>query len=287
MDVTKADEVAQELWDLDALPWNKYWAPIFRKFARDLVLHAHLKPAQLILDVGTGTGIAAFEAAKRIRRGFVIGIDRSPQMINLARTNGAKMKTHNVFFIEMNADQTPFPDRLFDKVLSNCGISYATLPQTSREILRVLQKGGQFILTDWHLIDVPAHREFSGILRKHRTEHPSRKLRKWREAIATLESIGNQYSDLNNAAMLLRAAGFEKVRVYTRKYRIQLSSIRAYLNMRLDRIALKQELHELSPNRRREFIIDLRRSLRRYVRNGRFIIDWKLNFIEAAKPMKQ
>jgi ubiquinone/menaquinone biosynthesis C-methylase UbiE len=138
MNLTEADRFAQELWNLDVMPWNRYWVPIFRKFARDLVLNADLKPAQLILDVGTGTGIAAFEAAKRIKRGFVIGIDRSQQMINLARINSVKMKLENVFFIEMNAGQTIFPDGLFDRVLSNCGISYATLPQTSREVLRVL-----------------------------------------------------------------------------------------------------------------------------------------------------
>ena len=283
MDIAKADEIAQKLWDLDVAPWNKYWTPVFQKFARDLVLKAELKPAQLILDVGTGTGIAAFEAAKRIKRGFVIGIDRSPEMISLARRNSTRTKTDNVFFIEMNADKTPFPNGLFDRVLSNCGISYATLPQTSREILRVLEANGRFYLTDWHLIDVPVHKEFGEILRRHRTKHPSRDLRRWREAIATLERIGNQYSDLNNVTTLLRAAGFQNVRAYTRKYRIRLSSIGAYLNMRLDRVALKQELLELSPNQRRQFILDLKRSLRKYVRNRSFIMNWELNFIEAAK----
>lgn len=287
MNLTEADKFAQELWNLDVIPWDRYWVPIFRKFARDLVLNANLKPAQLILDIGTGTGIAAFEAAKRIRRGFVIGIDRSQQMINLARKNSVKMKLENVFFIEMNAEQTVFPDGLFDRVLSNCGISYATLPQTSREVLRVLHKGGQFTLNDWRLIDVPAHREFSEILRKHRTRHPSRKLCRWREAASTLESFGNQYLDLKKEALLLEEAGFEKVRISTKKYRVLLPSIQTYLNMRLDRIALKQELVELSPNRRTEFITDLRRSLRRHVRNGRFTINWKLNFIQAEKPMRR
>ena len=106
----------------------------------------------------------------------------------LRKRNNKRIKLGNLFFIEMNGDHMLFPNRLFDRVLSNCGISYSTLPQTSREIFRVLQTGGQFFLNDWHLIDVPPHRTFSEILRIHRTDHPSRKLRRWREALATLES---------------------------------------------------------------------------------------------------
>jgi len=284
MNAIYAEKVAQELWGLDVIPWNKYWVPVFRKFAQGLVRDSRLSPGHIVLDVGTGTGIAAFEAAKRIRRGFVIGIDRSPKMINAARGNNKRIKLGNLFFIEMNGDHMLFPNRLFDRVLSNCGISYSTLPQTSREIFRVLQIGGQFFLNDWHLIDVPPHRTFSEILRIHRTDHPSRKLRRWREALATLESAGNQYLDLKRETLELERVGFKKISVRTRMYKIVLSSMQVYLKMRLDRAALRQELLELTPNRRIKFLNDLRKSLRTYVRDGQFTIKWNVNFIKATKP---
>jgi len=283
MNFKYAEKVAQELWNLDVVPWNKYWVPVFRKFAKELVRQAQLTPGHIILDVGTGTGTAAFEAARHITRGFVIGIDRSPQMINAARANNKRIKLGNLFFIEMNGTHMLFPNKLFDRVISNCGISYGTLPQTSREIYRVLQERGQFFLNSWHLIDVHPHRTFSDILRIHRTDHPSRKLLRWREALATLESVGNQYLDLKKEVLELERARFWKISVQTKKYKIILPNMQTYLKMRLDRAALRQELLELTPNRRNKFMNDLRKGLRTYVHDGQFVIKWKVNFIQATR----
>jgi ubiquinone/menaquinone biosynthesis C-methylase UbiE len=280
MKVADAEKVAHELWELDVIPWNRYWVPVFRKFAHDLVNHAQLSSGQIILDIGTGTGTAAFEAAKRIKRGFVIGIDRSPRMVNVAQANNRKIKLGNLLFIEMNGNQMLFPDGLFDRVLSNCGISSGTFLQTSTEIFRVLQSGGRLALDDWHLIDVPPHKVFSEILRAYRTSSPSRKLRKWREALATLESVENQYLDLRRE---LDIVGFRKIRVRTRKYQIVLPKLQTYLKMRFDRVALRQELIELPYNRRIELLKALRKGLSDFVDEGRFTIKWNLNFIQATK----
>jgi len=283
MEITYAEKVAQELWDLDVTPWKKHWVPVFRKFAKELVRQAQLTPGHIILDVGTGTGTAAFEAARHITRGFVIGIDRSPKMVNVARADHKRIKLGNLFFIEMNGEHMLFPNKLFDRALSNCGISNGTLPQTTREVFRVLQNGGQFCLNDWHLIDVPPHKTFSEILRIHRTAHPSGKLRKWREALAIQERVGNQYLDLRRRVMDLEKAGFEKISVRTRKYMIVLPRMQDYLKMRLDRIAIRQELLELTANQRNKFLNELRKNLRPYVHDDHFTIKWNVNFIQATK----
>ena len=283
MDIMHAEEVAQELWDLDVIPWNKHWAPVFRNFSRQLVREAQLSPGQLVLDIGTGTGIAAFEAAKRIRHGFVIGIDRSPKMISAARAHNIRNKLRNVFFIEMNGNHTLFPNRLFDRVISNCGISNGTLPQTSREIFRILQDDGQLILNEWHLIDVPPHRTFSEILRAHRTDTPSRKLHRWREALATIERVGNQYRNSKGTVLELRRAGLKRITVRTKAFKIILPNTQTYLRMRFDRVSLRQELLELTPSRRLRLLNELRKGLETYVRNGQFIIKWNVNFILASK----
>jgi ubiquinone/menaquinone biosynthesis C-methylase UbiE len=281
LQVAEADRIAQELWELDVSVWGRYWAPVFAQFAESLVLDANLKEGQIILDVGTGTGVAAFEAAKRITRGFVIGIDRSRRMIDTARAT--KTKLSNVSFIRMNGDKMVFPDRLFDKVLSNCGISYGAYPQTLAEICRVMQRGGEFIFTNWHLIDVPAHRTFSEILRRHRTEHPSRKLQKWREALSTLERIGNGYSEPRRQESELRKVGFGGITEQTRSYKIQLRNVQTYLRMRLDRAPLRRELIELTPKRRTELMNDLATGLRSYIHRCQFMIDWKVKFTKATK----
>ncbi len=281
MDINQAEKIVEELWDLDVTPWMNHWVPIFRKFSQELIRSAKLRPGQLILDVGTGTGIAAFESAKRIERGFVIGIDRSPKMINAARANNKENKLRNVFFVDMDADSMLFPDRLFARVLSNCGISPGTFPQTSREIFRVLRDDGLLVLSDWHLIDVPPHRTLSEILRRYRTDTPSRKLDRWREALAMLESVGNQ-SD-GSKRTVLQAAGFKKITERTMNFHIVLPSTQSYLKMRFERIALRRELLELPPNRRRKLLTELKRSLATHEHNGQFTFNWKVHFVSAAK----
>lgn len=281
MNVEEAEKTVQELWDSDVPAWNTYWVPIFRKFSQELVHKAQLHPGQLILDVGTGTGIAALEAAKRIERGFVIGIDRSHKMINIARANANKNQCRNAFFIEMNGDQLLFPNRLFARVMSNCGISSGTFPRTVREISRVIRDDGIFILNDFHLIEVAPHRIFSEILRAYRTDNPSRKLSKWREALATLESLGNRYSDSKET--ILHQAGFKRIKERTETFRIDLPSTQDYLRMRFQRIALRQELIELAPDRRRKFLKELRKELAAHTHKGRFTFKWKVDFTIAAK----
>jgi ubiquinone/menaquinone biosynthesis C-methylase UbiE len=221
LEVAEADRVLRELWSKDAKAWDTYWVLIFRNFAHDLVSDARISAGNVVVDVGTGTGVAAIEALRRAKSGgSVVGIDRSALMLELARTKSAKFG--NLSFLEMNAEHTTFPEGYFDNVISNVGISYATFSETTSEIFRVTRKGGSFTFNDWHLLDVPAHRTFSEILRKHRIEHPSENLSKCRAAVAIMEHVGNQYSDLNVQAKELQRVGFVDRQVKRRDYKIQL-----------------------------------------------------------------
>jgi len=270
------------MWNKDAEAWNNHWAPIFRRFAHDLVSEARISRGQIVLDIGTGTGIAAIEASKLVKPGgIVLGIDRSAPILELAEANRAKLR--NVCFFEMNSDRMTFREELFDAVISNCGVSYVAFPQTVAEAFRVLLKGGSFTFSDWHLIDVPVHKRFSEILQQHRTDHPSKKLSAQRAAIAMIEHAGNLYSTHETQAKELQRAGFTNVRFNHRKYNIKLPSIREYLAMRLEREVLRQELHELSSRQRAQFMKALKTGLRPFIHNRYFMIDWKVTFTHADK----
>jgi SAM-dependent methyltransferase len=184
----------------------------------------------------------------------------------------------------MNADQMLFPDELFDVVLSNCGIAYTTFPAALAEAYRVLRKGGTFVLNDWHLKDVQAHRVFGGILQQHRTNHPSKRLREERTAMATFERTGSRYSDLNELVTELHRAGFTETRTKYRTYKIRLRGVQEFLAMRLEREALKRELRELTQAKRRMMLDELRRGLNPFLQKGRFIFDWKVAYVSARKP---
>lgn len=140
------------------------------------------------------------------------------------------------------------------------------------------------MLNDWHLKDVPAHRVFGDILQQYRTDNPSRKLRSERAALGALERMGGRYSDPNEHVKELTGAGFTDVQVECRDYRIRLPGVRSFLDMRLKRVALKHELLELSRVRRAKLLDELRKGLKQFVRNGRFILDWKVTYVKAKKP---
>jgi len=285
MGLERAEQIVIELWDEDAKAWQLYWVPVFRRFAQDLILDSRVTPGQIVLDIGTGTGIAAFEAARRAKPdGFVFGIDRLESMLTAGKAEPESRRLKNMRFILMDSKRLLFPDRIFDVVVSNCGISPVGFHQTVAEAFRVLRKGGTFVYNDWRLKDVPAHRMFGETLQQHRTEKPSRNLALQRAALATLERFGNREMNLNEQLRELRMLGFENVEVKFRNYRVELDGTDEYLDMRLKRAALKQELVELSAKRRKRLRSTLKEELRRFVRGRRFLFDWKVIFVRARKP---
>ncbi len=284
MSLERADKVVRGLWDRDAKAWEVYWVPIFRRFAHHLVLDSGVSSGEIALDIGTGTGVAAFEAARRTKPdGFVLGIDRLRPMIALAQTNAARRAFRNIRFLKMDSRRLLFPNEIFDVVTSNCGISSVRFHQTIAEVFRVLRNGGVFVYNDWRLKDVPPHRAFGEILQQHRTNNPSRTLMTQRSALAALERFGN--GEMNLAAQLreLNRLGFKKVEAMPRNYRITLPSIGVYLDMRLKRATLKQELKELSPAGRKKLLHAFKEGLRPFVRGRRFLLDWKVTFVRAKK----
>jgi SAM-dependent methyltransferase len=68
-----------------------------------------------VLDVGTGTGRAAFVAAKNSAR--VIGADASREMLKVARSHAADCGS-TVIFLAGDAHALPFADRSFDVAVS-------------------------------------------------------------------------------------------------------------------------------------------------------------------------
>lgn len=280
----RADRIVRRLWERDVAAWQARWVPVFRKFAHDLILDASAAPGQLVLDVGTGTGIAAFEAAGRVRPGgFVFGIDRSRLMLALARANASAGEHRSLRFVMMDAHKLFFPDGIFDAVTSNCGFPSVGFQEAISEVFRVLRNGGVFTYNHWQFQDVPAHRIFSEILQRYRTRSPSRRLRTQRRALATLERFSNGEMNLTAQVRELRRAGFEKVQVRRRNYRLALQGVEGYLAMRLERVALKQELKELSPTGRKEFLHALKQGLQMFVHGRRFLFDWKVTFLRARR----
>ena len=96
-----------------------------------------------VLDVATGTGAVALELVRRYGCS-VVGIDRSPEMLVVARRRvAAHGLGTNIELLEGRAERLPFADACFDALTVTYLLRYVDDPAaTIRELARVVRPGG-------------------------------------------------------------------------------------------------------------------------------------------------
>ena len=109
-----------------------------------------LAPGEQVADLGCGAGTDSLVAAQMVGpKGFVTGIDMTPEMLTKARGAAAELHATNVEFVEGEIERLPFADESLDVVISNGVIDL--LPDKDivfSEIYRVLRPGGRIQLAD-------------------------------------------------------------------------------------------------------------------------------------------
>ena len=109
-----------------------------------------------ILDVGCGAGWFVARLAQAAPGGQVVGIDVADEMIRQARRKYVDLS--NVIFVEGSAEEIPWDECFFNKVVSiESAYYWPDIDAAFGEIFRVLQPGGSV----WILINLCEENEMS------------------------------------------------------------------------------------------------------------------------------
>ena len=191
--------------------------PMHQDPARDLVALVEPPPGAAVLDVGTGPGVAARVAARAVGQGgVVVGVDRSVEMLRLARAGGVRAAAGDVIDL-------PFRDGTFDVVIGSFVILLFTNYRTALfDMLRVLRFGGRLGVTTWGRSEDEFRRTWREVAESFvgpdLLRDAQRRAAPWEE----------RFSDPARLEETLRDAGLRPVRVERREYRFT-HSIEDYL----------------------------------------------------------
>jgi SAM-dependent methyltransferase len=110
---------------------------------------------ELVVDMGSGAGHTALTCARHAAR--VVGIDVTPEMVEMATSLAAQRRLDNVEFRLGDVQRLPFDDATIDVATSRVSAHhYADPARAIAEAFRVLRPGGVLIVSDTVAPEDPA-----------------------------------------------------------------------------------------------------------------------------------
>ncbi len=138
--VRKAFDRAAESYDEFAVLQTEVCNRLLEKL--DIV---KIKP-QMILDVGSGTGVAIPALYERYKKAQLVALDISEKMLNKSAQQGSFFRSPHLVCADM--EQLPFEDNTFELVFSSLSMQWCNdLNAALTEVKRVLKPGGLFVFT--------------------------------------------------------------------------------------------------------------------------------------------
>ena len=143
--------------DAVAKSYHAFFSAVTALATNPLLDAVRLRPDTRLLDVASGPGALAAEAANRGARS--VGVDLSPRMVELAQRLYPAIE-----FREADVEHLPFPDHTFDAVVCAFGLGHFPQPELAvAECVRTLSPGGYIAFAWWH---DPARQRIQGIFRE-------------------------------------------------------------------------------------------------------------------------
>ncbi|MGB6297184.1 MAG: methyltransferase domain-containing protein [Rivularia sp. (in: cyanobacteria)] len=177
----------------------------YRAIANRLVDFANLQNGQKLLDIATGTGIVALNAAQKVgSEGKVIGVDISAGMLSNAKHKLAQTALQNVEFIEADAETILFSDNSFDAVLCSLAVCYLTdIPSALRNWHRLIKKDGFIAFNVWQENAFPPSVLFREVALRYGINVPNPNA-----AMGTIEKCNG----------ILHETGFRDIKIITEQF---------------------------------------------------------------------
>jgi ubiquinone/menaquinone biosynthesis C-methylase UbiE len=129
--------------------FERFTTVLTAALATRMVAMAGISAGQRVLDIGTGTGVVALEAAAAAGvGGSCVGIDLSEKMLASARANARGVGlADRIVFESMDAEALQFVDASFDVVVSLFALLHFPDPAIAlKEMFRVLKPGGTLVV---------------------------------------------------------------------------------------------------------------------------------------------
>ena len=103
-----------------------------------------------VLDIASGTGDFAFDLLKYPNIETVVGLDFSPNMLDVAVEKSSKLGFENEFVVAVgDAHSLPFSDESFAGATIGFGVrNFADLPKALADIVRVTKRGGRVTILE-------------------------------------------------------------------------------------------------------------------------------------------
>lgn len=144
----KSPSVMPEAWGQVVEDYESTAEKLTGMFVDPLLEAAGECEGRRVLDVATGPGVVALEAAKR--GGRVTAVDFADEMIERTSKRLREAGFEDPDCVVCDFESMEFDDGSFDIVVSNLGVMFATNPERAfSELARVLDSGGRLAMTSW------------------------------------------------------------------------------------------------------------------------------------------